>query len=341
MRRFWIPLLLMLVLLDGCGRLAAPREPVLPVGDAPTTQKVLEAYAAASEVYSWFDLASLPYDPEDVMEEGDLTYYRVTEERTPTLAALRDLAETYFTPELADSLFALAPDQYRDINGALYTTGGGRGSNLYLLDTTMAAERADETRWTVTLTFWADQEGQEVHADGSHPVTTVGFSRTTIDYALTDAGWRFTSFCPSDGLDLESGTVYDFDLEEDLFSGAYQDFSDWELLCYLLHADGAYAEAPSDLLYQRFLERPQEILAVLAFLAGSPYAEYFPHNVEAILSSPGYHAVSYYADQPEQAEALAAALDACRPETETEQTVLDSIRAAYASAQERSVQASA
>ena len=41
MRRFWIPLLLMLVLLDGCGRLAAPREPVLPAGDAPTTQEVL------------------------------------------------------------------------------------------------------------------------------------------------------------------------------------------------------------------------------------------------------------------------------------------------------------
>ena len=40
--------------------------------------------------------------------------------------------------------------------------------------------------------------------------------------------------------------VFTFDYEQ-AFSGtmAYQDYSDWQLVCYLIHADGAYAEAPS------------------------------------------------------------------------------------------------
>ena len=327
MRKWYLSLLLILSLLGGCSQTAQPADP--SPEDALTTQAVLDAYTEAAEIYSWFDLASLPYNGEDTRQADGQTYYRVTEARTPTLEALRELAETSFTPELTDALFAMTPDQYRDIDGALYTTGGGRGSNPCLLDRTVTAVRAAESRWTVTVTFWADFEGQEIHADGhAYPVATVGFSKKELDYEFTGGGWRFTSFCPADGLNLKAGTVYDFDYEEDLLSGAYQDFSDWELVCYLLHADGAYAEAPFDLLAHRFLERPNDILRVLAFLESSPYQEKYPH-VETIVADPGYSAAGYF--YREDRADFAALLGTLHPETEAEQAVLDKIQAAYES----------
>ena len=80
-----------------------------------------------------------------------------------SLADLQETAESYFSPEIVDNLFALSPDHYRDFDGVLYATDGGRGSNLYLLDKTVAAEQVDEDHWTVTVTFWADFEGRVLH----------------------------------------------------------------------------------------------------------------------------------------------------------------------------------
>lgn len=86
---------------------------------------------------------------EDARTEGDLTYYRVDAENLslpvstvaePTdstlpwqpqpvtitsLADLRETAESYFSPEIVDNLFALSPDHYRDFDGVLYATDGG------------------------------------------------------------------------------------------------------------------------------------------------------------------------------------------------------------------------
>ena len=329
MRKFLIPALLVLALLGGCGPAADPQD---PPADALTVQAVLDAYRTAAEVYNWFNLASLPYDGTDTRQADGRTYYRVTEERTPDLAALRDLAEASFTPELTEDLFARSPDQYRDFDGALYTTGGGRGANLYLLDTTVAADKAGDARWTVTLTFWADQEGDEMQADGHlHKVATTGYSRATVDYEHTDDGWRFTSFCPTDDLDLDADTVYTINYYQDFeVTGAYQDYSDWELVCYLIYADGAYAEAPSDLLARRFLERPEDILRVLALLDGSPYREKGPPmNIDYVVACPGYNiAGRFYREDRADFEAL---LETLHPETEAEQAVLEQIRAAYES----------
>ena len=171
-----------------------------------------------------------------------------------------------------DNLFALSPDHYRDFDGVLYATDGGRGSNLYLLDKTVAAEQVDEDHWTVTVTFWADFEGRELQGDGYfHTVATTGYSTAVLDYAHTPDGWKFTGFVPRTALNLEADTVYTIHYYQDFeVTGAYQDYSDWKLACYLIYADGAYAEAPFDLLARRFLERPEDILHVLALLDSSP-----------------------------------------------------------------------
>ena len=192
MRRFWIPLLLIAVLLTGCGDNTATDLYEEPSSASLTEADVRNLYTAASAVYDWSDLTTLPLDMEDARTEGGLTYYRVAAEDlslpiaavpeptdstlswTPepvtiaSLADLRETAETYFSPEMADSLFALSPDHYKDFDGVLYAADGGRGSNVYLLDKTAAAEQADEDHWTVTVTFYADSWAFE------KPSTTIG-----------------------------------------------------------------------------------------------------------------------------------------------------------------------
>ena len=356
MRRFGALLLLTITLLAGCGGRESPVSPDEAPETALTEQDVINMYTAASAVYDWFDLTTLPLDMEDARTEGDLTYYRVdaedlslpvstvaesTDSTLPwqpqpvTITSLADLRETagaYFSPELVDSLFALSPDHYKDFDGVLYATDGGRGSNVYLLDKTAAAEQVDEDHWTVTVTFWADFEDREPQADGYfHSVATTGYSTAVLDYENTPDGWKFTSFCPSDGLDLGADTVYTINYYQDFeVTGAYQDYSDWELVCYLIYADGAYAEAPSDLLARRFLERPEDILRVLALLDSSPYREKGPPiNIDYVVACPGYNAAGrFYREDRADFEAL---LETLHPETEAEQAVLEKIRTAYES----------
>ena len=210
-----------------------------------------------SAVYDWFDLTTLPLDMEDARTEGGLTYYRVDAEDlslpvsalaeptdstlswTPepvTIASLADLraaAETYFSPEMADSLFALSPDHYKDFDGVLYAADGGRGSNVYLLDKTAAAEQVDDGHWTVTVTFYADSWAFE------KPSTTVGYSQAVLDLEHT-----------ADGMDT---------------------WSDLKLACWLLHADGAYSEGATDYLTRRFLEDPDTWFEALSVFPDSPW----------------------------------------------------------------------
>lgn len=314
-----VPIFLTLCLLAGC---AASPEQAPP----PDEQTVLDAYAAAAEVYDWFDLHTLPTGIEAIQLDSNV-YYPVEYDGITTMADLETRVRACFSPEFSDVL--LSDGSYREIDGKLCCAGGARGQNIFLLDKTLSARQVDEGHWTVTITFWADFVDQPIQADGHpHTVATVGYSQRTLDYEKTDEGWRFTSFCPSDDLDLDADTVCTIDYYQDFeVTGAYWDYSDWQLVCYLIYADGAYAEAPSDLLYQRFLERPEDILKALALLDGAPYREKGPPmNIDAVVAMPGYSAAWRSFD--EQSEFLSV-LDRCQPQTEAEQTVLDKIRAAY------------
>ena len=124
MRRFGALLLLTIALLAGCGGRESPVSPDEAPETALTEQDVRNMYTAASTVYDWFDLTTLPLDRADSRTEGDLTYYRVDAENLslpvstvaePTdstlswqpqpvtitsLADLRETAESYFSPEV-------------------------------------------------------------------------------------------------------------------------------------------------------------------------------------------------------------------------------------------------
>lgn len=302
----------------------------------PTEADVLAAYTQAAEVYDWFNLCSLPAAGEPVTEDGQpydadqggIPYQAVAYPGLNTYADLDIRVRSCFSPELADEIMG-GNASYRDIDGKLYTASCARGSNLYLLDKTVEAERVDEDHWTVTLTFWANFFDQELQADGhDHTIATTGYSQTVLDYEKTANGWRFTSFCPSDALDLNADTVFSINYYEDFeVTSAYLDYSDWKLACYLIHADGAYAEAPFDLLLHRFMERPADILKVLALLDNSPYREMEFLNIDGLVANPGSSAAEWL-DASEQATFLTV-LNTCQPETEAEQAVLEKIRTVY------------
>ena len=345
MKRLWIFLLLTAALLTGCGGQEAPVSPDEAPEAALTEQDVINMYTAASAVYDWFDLTTLPLDTEDSRTEGDLTYYRVDAEDlslpvtavpeptdstlpwTPqpvtitSLADLRETAETYFSPEMADSLFALSPDHYRDFDGVLYAADGGRGSNIYLLGKHAAAEQVDEDHWTVTVTFYADSWAFE------KPSTTVGYSQAVLDLERTEDGWKFTSFVPSDGLDLEADTVFQFTYDIDTFMrddvGKIDTWSDLKLACWLLHADGAYSEGPSDTLTRRFLEDPGTWFEALSVFPDSPW-----EHADIVMAAPVNDTYAWYGQ--EEQDRLTEILDTYQPENDAQQALLDALKAAQA-----------
>lgn len=352
MRRMLLSVFLAAALLTGCGG----RESSVPPDEAPETalteQDVLNLYTAASAVYDWFDLTTLPLDMEDARTEGDLTYYRVdaedlslpvsavpepTDSSLPwqpqpvtitSLADLRETAETYFSPEIADSLFALSPDHYKDFDGVLYATDGGRGSNVYLLDKAAAAEQVDEDHWTVTVTFYADSYEWE------RPSATVGYSQTVLDLERTEDGWKFTSFVPSDGLDLEAETVFTFTYTDDGFPeslGSLEDCSDLKLACWLLHADGAYSEGPSDTLTRRFLEDPDTWFEALSVFPDSPW-----EHADTVMAAPVNDTYAWYG-QTEQ-DRLEEILNTYQPENDAQQALLDALKEAQPQAIERATE---
>lgn len=341
MRRMLLSVFLAAALLTGCGDNTATDLYEEPSSASLTEADVRNIYTAASAVYDWFDLTTLPLDTSDTHTEGDLIYCRVDAEdlslpvsavAEPTdstlhwqpepvsiasLADLRETAETYFSPEIVDSLFALSPDHYKDFGGVLYATDGGRGSNVYLLDKAVAAEQVDDSHWTVTVSFYADSYEWE------RPSVTIGYSQAVLDLEHTEAGWRFTSFVPSDGLDLEAETVFSFAYTDEGFSelNNSEDCSDLKLACWLLHADGGYAEGPSDTLTRRFLEDPGAWFAALSVFPDSPW-----EHADTVMTAPVSDTYAWYGEE-EQAR-LTEILDTYEPRNEQEQTLLDILRAA-------------
>lgn len=139
------------------------------------------------------------------------------------------------------------------------------------------------------MTFWTDyQDSIPVPIPGTDDMTTasvvtVGYSQAVLDYQRTEEGWRFTSFCASDDLDLNADTVFTFSYDGDSFASdepAMDTWSDYKLGCWLLHAD-AMGEGASTLLTQRFLEDPGDVVC-------GPY----PPGTESLRTRPDRFGIS-------------------------------------------------
>ena len=328
-RRMLFAALALALLLTGCGGQMAEEIPSTPedadTSDTLTEADVLDLYATVSSIYNWFDLAPPSLDRTDSRTEDGVTYYKVEEASAPPITLtsqagmeqLRRLVDLFFSAEIADALFSESPEQFRDFDGVLYATDGGRGSNIYLLGKAVTPEQVDENHWTVTVTFYADSYEWE------RPSVTIGYSQAVLDLEHTADGWKFTSFAPSDGLDLEAETVFSFAYTDEGFSelNNSEDCSDLKLACWLLHADGAYSEGATDYLTRRFLEDPDTWFEALSVFPDSPW-----EHADTVMAAPVNDTYAWYGEE-EQAR-LTEILDTYEPRNEQEQALLDILRAA-------------
>jgi hypothetical protein len=245
---------------------------------------------SAAEAYSWFDLTTMPLDTSDCLQDGDSVYYRVNKPGITSMSQLKSYLNTLFTLDLTENLMNSSSGRYKEFNGVLYAQSADRGSNLYMQDKHVEASRKDDTHWKVTLTFYAD------YMDNTDPKgrqVTIGYSQSVLDYKKTNAGWRFTSFCPTDNLNLDADTIYKFTYDFDIFDSTdFKSYSDLQLCCYLLNSDGAFSEGPSDILAHRFLKNPRNILNALSFVQESPWK-----GKVFVVPSVGYVAADWFTDE--------------------------------------------
>lgn len=100
------------------------------------------AEAVADDIAKYFTTTSLNVeDYENYIEMPSVSnpdvndyFFKVADERFPTLDKLKDFTRKYFSEKLVNEMFLNAPQKYRDIDGALYTIVGDGGMDFTLGD---------------------------------------------------------------------------------------------------------------------------------------------------------------------------------------------------------------
>lgn len=142
-------------------------------------------------MWSWFDLTTMPLDPErPASEEG---YYAVDYRDITTMAQLRTLLETRFSAEIVDELLTAESGfaHYKEIDGVLCAVQADRGSDITVASVDYAVELdGDHTAGRVIATIHRqdfDEAKEEWYLTGE--TETVEFP-----FEMTENGARFTFF---------------------------------------------------------------------------------------------------------------------------------------------------
>lgn len=115
----------------------APTPPVVEPEEGPTDEEVLAAYRQAEEAFGWFQLCTLPGDPEGQIVVEDVVYSRVDYPGFGTLSDLRGYLKGLFSDELVEGLLPADGTQYVEIDGVLYVQEGARGGDITKGDETI------------------------------------------------------------------------------------------------------------------------------------------------------------------------------------------------------------
>lgn len=155
----------------------------------PTTQTAEEIFAAANELYGYFDMASLDGDSECRIEaevNGSMwIYQRVIDERLNTKAKLLNALSCYFSTDIINSL--MDTSVYREgEDGMLYSTGGARGANIYYQYSVY--ELVELTEDTAVFKCYATYGDEELEGENTRT------DEYTYNAAKQDGRWVFTNF---------------------------------------------------------------------------------------------------------------------------------------------------
>ena len=165
----------------------------------PQETLVLADFYEAQELWSYFDLVTMPLDYEKSAEVDGYVYNRVNYREISTMAELRALLLTRFDEPVVDDL--LAPDEngfahYRDIDGVLYGVDAARGSDLTRGEATYAVELdADGNAGKVIATV-EEYAGEPTlnEETGRYEQTAAGYVTVEFPFVQTENGARFTHF---------------------------------------------------------------------------------------------------------------------------------------------------
>lgn len=119
------------------------------------------AHAIAGDIYKYFIATSLNVtDYENYVEvpdtnsDGSQYFFKVDDPRFSTVDEFKAYVSRYFDEKLVSEMFLTAPQQYRDIDGELYTILGDGGMNPNLGKLTITSWKQDGS----TVTYHTKQE---------------------------------------------------------------------------------------------------------------------------------------------------------------------------------------
>ena len=149
-------------------------------------EEILNAYQRAEKICGWFELTPLPAGAESQSVDGR-TYWKVDYPGVETMSDLRAYLQSVFSPELTERLLATGGDTplYRELDGALYVTTGGRDRDRRKGNLTTQVERLDDTSYCVNAT---------VDLLAADQTTVTGVECASFPYQLVDGEWVFTDF---------------------------------------------------------------------------------------------------------------------------------------------------
>ena len=151
-----------------------------------TQEEILSAYDRAVADYSWFEISPLPSRGEERLVDGAL-YRRVDYAGIENLEDLRTNLRAVFSRDLTEKLLATGGETplYREIDGALFVTGGGRAPVKNKGETEIQAEQNSNSEYSVNVT---------VELLGEDLSTVTGVECWSFPYSFTDGRWVFTDF---------------------------------------------------------------------------------------------------------------------------------------------------
>ena len=126
---------MLFALLASCSGKELPGQP--PKDEAERLEFLTQRYERAEQVYSWFDICTLPALPNTVELDGEI--WNEIDVSDPSLGftdyeGLTALVNSLFSPEVAGRL--LESGLYRNVDGKLYGMEAARGSDITIGEVT-------------------------------------------------------------------------------------------------------------------------------------------------------------------------------------------------------------